>query len=276
MLCQFKIDVNMNKIHVSFSSVYKIFSLYFGYCHKPVINHVYPNLDSQIERLIPLYGGIHMIKTFNKKMIAAIVAGTFLFVGAIAPFAVKAATADKNERPRFHQRQIDPQQAAARLSEAFGISQATVLKYHNDGYPFHDLGKAAFLAKASGKTFEDVLALKTGEKTWRTVAEELGVSREQMRATRQDLQAERISSKLNISKATVTDLQSKGYRGHDIAMAGILSKKTGKSAQNILNMKQINNTWFAVAESLEVDKEAFAAEMKEFRGSVPFNKGRCR
>lgn len=200
---------------------------------------------------------------FSKKTIATLVAGTFLLVGAALPFAVNAASSEKQDRPAMHQRKIDPEKAAERISQHFGVSKEVVLKYQNQGYTFRDLTKAAFLAKASGKSFENVVALKTSDKTWKTVAQELGVTKEQMKATHRELTADRITAKTGMNKAEVTGLMEQGYRGRDIAMAGLLSKKSSRSASDIIQLKKINNTWLDVADAIGVDKEAFKAELKE-------------
>lgn len=200
---------------------------------------------------------------FSKKTIATMVAGTFLFVGAVLPFAVHAASSLKQDKPAMHQRKIDPGKAASRISEHFGISKESVLKYQSQGYSFRDLKKAAFLAKASGKSFESVVALKTTDKTWKTVVQDLGVTKEQMKATHRELTADRVTAKTGMNRAEVTGLLEQGYKGRDIAMAGLLSKKSSRSAGDIIQLKKINNTWFEVAGAIGVDKEAFKAELKE-------------
>lgn len=203
-----------------------------------------------------------MKNRFSKKAIATIVAGTFLFVGAVVPFAVHAAT-EKQERPAMHQRKIDPEKAAERISQHFGVPKDSILKYQNQGRSFRDLSKAAFLAKASGKSFESVITLKTTDKNWKEVAQELGVTKEQMKSTHRELASNRISEKTGMSKTDVTGLLDQGYKGRDISMAGLLSKKTDRSAYDILQLKKINNTWLDVADALGVDKDAFKAELKQ-------------
>lgn len=204
-----------------------------------------------------------MNNRFSKKTIASLVAGTFLLVGVALPFAVQAATSEKQDRPAMCQRKVDPEKAAARISQHFGISKESVLKYQNQGYTFRDLTKAAFLAKASGKPFESVVVLKTTDKTWKTIAQELGVTKEQMKSTHRELAADRINAKTGMDKAEITGLMEQGYKGRDITMAGLLSKKTNRSASDIIQLKKINNRWLDVAETIGVDRDAFKAELKE-------------
>ena len=160
----------------------------------------------------------------------------------------QAAQGDK-DRPGFGQRQVDPDKAAERLAEVFGIDKATVLDHYNNGVKFRDIGRAAFLAKASGKTLDDVLALKTADNKWRDVAKTLGITKEQAKATHRALTADRLSAKLGFDRQATLGLLDNGYRPRDVAVAGLLAGNTGKTSQEILDMKKINNTWRDVADS---------------------------
>lgn len=59
--------------------------------------------------------------------------------------------------------------------------------YHSRVHPGGAM-HAAVLAKVSGKSLEDVLALKTEKKTWKEVASELRVSQDQVKEERKKLQ----------------------------------------------------------------------------------------
>ena len=210
----------------------------------------------------------------TKKTIAAVVAGTFIYAGIIAPFAVQAAASEKKERPAIHQRKFDSEKATARLSKQFGIGQNTIKKYQEQGYTFRDIARGAVLAKTSGKPFENVMALKTTDKNWKAITEELGVTPDQIKSVRQEIAIERITEKTKMNNNEVSALVNQGYKGRDIMMAGMVSKKTDRSPSDIIQLKKINNTWLDVAEAVGVDKESFKAELKEMRKHSPHYKGR--
>lgn len=200
----------------------------------------------------------------SKKTVALIALGAFILLVAAAPFVAQAAQGDK-DRPGFAQRQFDPDKAAERLAEVYGIDKAAILAHYNNGVKFRDIGHAAFLAKATGKSLDDVLALKTDDNKWRDVVKSLGVTREQVKATRQALAADRLNTKLGLDREATLGLLEQGYRPGDIAFAGLLADNTGKSSQEVLDMKKINNTWRDVAENLGVSKDTMRQDIQKMR-----------
>jgi predicted transcriptional regulator len=215
------------------------------------------------------------MKIVSKKTIAAMIAGTFIIAGAASPFIVQAADTQETSSS-YHQkqekRQINPEEAAKRISDTFGIDQATILKYHNDGMKFRDISKAAFLAKAGNKSINDVISQKTPTNTWKDVAAALGITKEQMKATHQDIAATHLNKKTGISKKTALDLLHQGYHPRDIGMASELSKNTKKPIKDILSLKKINNTWSDVAKELGINTETFKQDLKEI-GHGPHHRG---
>lgn len=204
------------------------------------------------------------MRLVSKKTVAIFVLGAFVLAGAaLSPFA-QAAEAEK-ARPAVEKRQHDPAKAAQRLSETYGISKETILTRVNGGASIRDAHRAAFLAKASGKSFDEVLDLKTGGNTWKDVAKNLGVTKEQAKATHQGLSADRLSAKLGFDRATVLGLLEQGYKTRDIAVAGLLAENTGKTPASVLEMKRINNTWRDVAGSLGVSDETLKQDMLKLK-----------
>ncbi len=202
------------------------------------------------------------MKLVSSKTVVAVALAALLLVGAAAPLFAQSAQGDQ-ARPAKAHHQMDPAKVAARLAETYGISQDTVLARLNSGTGAKDVHAAAFLAKASGKTFDEVLDLKKSDNTWKDVAKTLGVTREQMKATRQAMTADRLSAKLGFDRDTALNLLDQGYRSHDIAMAGLLAENTGKTPASILDMKKINNTWRDVASSLGVSNDTLKQDMKK-------------
>lgn len=206
------------------------------------------------------------MKILSKKTIAALVAGTFIMAGAITPFIVNAnsKTTDDN-RPAYHQQKLTPEQKAQRMSQVFGVSQADILKYNTTGMSFKDIGRAAFLANASGKDLSEVISHKTASNTWKDVSMEIGVTKEQFKAAAQNMTANRLNVKLGLDRQTTLDLLHQGHKARNIAMAGLLSKDSGKSINDILAMKTKDNKWQDVAKSLGVNDDTFKKDVKQVK-----------
>lgn len=204
----------------------------------------------------------------SKRTVAALVLGAFLLAGAAAPFIVSAAEEHKS-RPAVEKRQFSPAQAAERLAETYGVSKETVLNQFTSGVKFRDIHRAAFLAKASDRPLDEVLALKKSDNTWKDVAQTLGVTREKAKATRHTLVADRLNAKLGFDRATTLDLLGQGYKPRDITVAGLLAENTGKAPADVLALKKINNTWRDVAGTLGVSDETFKQDMTKLRQAFP-------
>ncbi len=204
------------------------------------------------------------MRLVSKKTVAIFVLGAFVLAGAALSPLAQAAEAEK-ARPAHEKRQHDPDKAAQRLAEIYGISKDTILARVNGGASVRDIHRAAFLAKASGKTFDEVLDLKTGDTTWKDVAKNLGVTKEQTKAAFHALSADRLNAKLGLDRATVLGLLEQGYKSRDIAMAGLLAENADKTPASVLEMKKINNTWRDVAGSLGVSDETLKQDMLKLR-----------
>lgn len=203
----------------------------------------------------------------SKNKLMAMVAGTFIIASVASPFIVQASEVQQPPT-RQHQkseklRQITPEQSAQRLSATFGIEQATILQYNANGMSFKDIGRAAFLANASGKSLADVITHKTANNNWKDVSKDLGITKEQMHAAGQNMVANHLNQKTGLAKKITLDLLQQGYHPQDIGMAAELTKNTNKPITEILSLKKINNRWSDVASSLGVDKETFKNDRKE-------------
>lgn len=203
------------------------------------------------------------------------VAGTFIIAGAASPFIVQAAETEKTPSA-YHQRQekkqMSPEEAAKRISNTFGIDQSTILNYNNNGMSFKDIGKAAFLAKAGGKSIDSVISKKTADNNWKDVAQSLGITKEQIKAAHQDMAANQLNKRTGIDKKAALNLLKDGYRPHDIGMASQLANATKKPIKDVLSLKKINNTWSDVAKKLGIDAETFKKDFKGM-GHGPHHKG---
>jgi hypothetical protein len=215
------------------------------------------------------------MKILSRKTIASLIAGTFIIAGAASPFIVQAADTQASPsslHDKQQKQQINPEEVVKRMSDTFGIDQAIILKYYNSGMKFNDIGRAAFLAKASGKSIEDVMSKKTADNKWGDVAKSMGITKEQMQVTRQNMAADHLNKKIGLDKKTALNLLQQGYHSRDIGMASELAKNTKKPINDILSLKKINNTWSDVAKTLGVDEQTFKNDLKEM-GRTPGHKG---
>ncbi|MDU2064348.1 MAG: hypothetical protein E6713_05835 [Sporomusaceae bacterium] len=213
-----------------------------------------------------------MKQIFNKQRILGLTAGIAILAGTMSPFVVNASPQFEGgeQPPIVHQGKFapNPNQFAEHVSSVFGVSKDEVLKYQQEHIAFRDIFRASFLAKASGKSLTEVMQAKTYDNTWKDVAQTLGVSKEQMKATRNDIAATRMEQKLKISKQTSLDLLGQGYHPRDITVANALAQNTGKSIGDILAQKRINNSWQDVAASLGVDENTFKEDMKSIHKAM--------
>ena len=211
------------------------------------------------------------MKMMTKKMVAGMAAGAVLLMGGLT--YVQAAQDNGAEQSRLERQgkpghrqppQMNKDKAAQRIADTFRVDKEEVLTALNNNADFRDVGHAAMLAKISGKSFKDVLAMKTKDNHWSDVQKSLGISREQMKNEMDGLTAARIAERGNVTVDTAKALLKAGYHERDIQAAGFLAKASGREIQSVLDMKKINNRWEDVAKSLGVDAKEF------FRG----NRGR--
>ena len=112
----------------------------------------------------------------QRKIVAGIVAGLVLTAGGFGVLSAqsqdKAAVQPRycmtqGERPDGQPPRMTTDEVAKHIAASFGVDEKQVKSALDDNKDFRDIGQAAMLAKISGKSFEDVLALKTDDKDWR-------------------------------------------------------------------------------------------------------------
>ena len=160
--------------------------------------------------------------------------------------------------------QVDPEKAAKHIAEAFCIDESEVRAAIEAKRDFRDIGHAAMLAKISGESFKDVLALKRDGKDWREVDGELHITREQIRGVMMEIEARHLAVRSNISEGKALALLRDGYRSFDVFEAAEIANASGKDIQSVLDRKKINNHWEDVARGFDVDPEL----LREHRGTV--------
>ncbi len=207
----------------------------------------------------------------NKKLIMAMAAGGVLLGASLFGLTGEAAEAQGHHGgPPMGQHHMGPgpwrmndKDAAARAAEMFGVDEAEVSAYLAENpRAFRDIFPCSMLARTSGHSFAEVMAIYEEQGDWRAVGESLGVTREMIHETMGELMAARLADdKTNLTPGEARELLREGYHPRDVRAAGILGKAANKSAIDILAMKKINNGWDDVAKELGLDaavlREAF-------------------
>lgn len=215
----------------------------------------------------------------QRKIVAGVVAGLVLTVGGFG--MLSAQSQDKtdlrprycvtqDERPDGQPPKMTTDEVAQHIAESFGVDAKQVKSALDEQKDFRDIGRAAMLAKISGKSFADVMALKTDDKDWRDIESSLGVTREKVRQLRIEMTAKDLSRDGVIDEEGALKLLKDGYEPWDISCASILAEAAGKDIQSVLDLKKINNRWGDVADQLGVDRK----ELKKFHGTGPHGMGR--
>lgn len=188
------------------------------------------------------------MRNFSKKILAGLLGGALLFTG-VQTFAAPDTAPDK-DAPRHMERVRDDGKLAKHLSEKYGVDSAQVESALKDGVHIEDVRTAAILAKLSGKSFSEVLAMKVD---WPQVAQQLGVSREQFKNFIEQERHEALAKRTGLDVNTLKSLLKDGYDPRDIDIAAKIAKASGKSVKSVLEKRKINNTWEDVAKSFGVD-----------------------
>ena len=198
----------------------------------------------------------------KKRLLSGMLAGAVLLAGTISYAGAAAAQDSGQANARMERRdnmrpgqmpQLDASKIAKHVAEQFGVKESEVLAALNDKRNFRDIAYTAILAKISGKSFSDVLAMKTKDNHWRDVQKSLGVTKEQMRAEQIEMTAAHLALSGDLTRAQAKEMLQNGYRPMDIAMAARIAKEKNEDIQIVLDSKKLNNTWWDVAKEFGVD-----------------------
>ncbi len=196
----------------------------------------------------------------NRRIAIGLLSGFVLLAGSTAAYTVQAARATDTQIIAAHGQkppklpQMDADKAAQHLTDTFGVNKEEVLSYaKTNNNDFRNAFQGAMLSKISGKSFTDVMSLKTSDNHWKDVEDSLGINQQQIRDLKQNMLAAHLAQDGNISEDAAQQFLKQGYHPRDIQAAAILAKASNKDIQVVLSKKAINNSWKDVAESLQVD-----------------------
>lgn len=187
------------------------------------------------------------MSNFKKKILAGLLGGALLFTGS-QTFAAPPEMPEERDWQAEEAAHVGGW--AKFISKHYGVDTAQVEAALKDGVHIEDIKHAAVLAKLSGKSFSDVLAMKVD---WSQVAEKLGVTRKQMHEFFKREKEESFAKHAGIDVKTLQSLRKDGYKIRDIDIAAKIAKASGKDVKTVLGKRKINNTWGDVAKSFGVD-----------------------
>jgi len=203
------------------------------------------------------------MRNFKQKILAGLLGGALIFSGA-QTFAAPP------DAPWQEEAAANRDGWAKYFAERYGIDAAQIEQALNNRVHIEDIKQAAILAKLSGKNFSDVLAMKVD---WDQVAEQLGVSREQLKTFREQERDEMIAKRTGLDINTYKSLLKDGYRPRDIDIAARIAKAANKNVKDVLGKRKINNSWKDVAKSYGVDmKTIMPPPPGHHRGERPTQK----
>jgi len=239
-----------------------------------------------------------MSKRFTRKWLIIGIA-LALAVSMVGP-TLAAAAPKQDDRPPaaavHHHRGVPkaPEAGKALLFEGLlkelGVTDANLAAYKTQGHSPADVLRAAVLAKMTGKTVDQVLAMKTPTNNWQDVLGTLNVKvadvRKEMRtllagARKEAGQEIRLSKRawprakghrqdaalffkaIGLDQDTLQQYVAKGYRRADVVKAGVLAKVSGKTIDQILAMKTASNTWEDVTASLGLTRQSIRTELQK-------------
>jgi hypothetical protein len=169
-----------------------------------------------------------------------------------------------------------PAAAQARMEAISSVlgGDGVVEELLEDGYTPRDLMVLAGLMECTGEDLDTLLTLKEDLGTWAEVAEELGVTRQDMaeafkeifpdgwkkrhgkRAHRRAVRV-RVGRLYDGDRETIEGLHEEGFKPGEMAIIGVLYTLSGTPAEAVAAMKTNENTWDDVAAELGVNMDAF-------------------
>lgn len=197
------------------------------------------------------------MKNSYKKIFVGLAAGAIIATGSAMLLDTANAAAQTNRtRPVVTQEQpprFNLNEMAQKLATDCNVNAEEIVSYCNNGGYFREACEAAHIAKLSGRSFNDVVNAKTNANNWQQVAEQFGVTREELQNERRSMMANQIAAGSNINAAAAMQLLQEGYDSRDIEIAARLAAASGKDVHAVMEMKKVNNRWSDVAKELGVD-----------------------
>lgn len=193
------------------------------------------------------------MKNSYKKIFVGLAAGAIIATGSAMLLDTASAAAQRPVVTQEQPSRFSLNDMAQKLAADCNVNAEDIVSYCNNGGYFRDACEAAHIAKLSGKSFNDVVNAKTNANNWQQVAEQFGVTREELQNEHRSMMAARIAADSSINSAAAMQLLQEGYDRRDIEIAARLAAASGKDVHAVMGMKKVNNRWSDVAKELGVD-----------------------
>lgn len=145
------------------------------------------------------------------------------------------------------------------LSTVFGVEKAQLVRRRMSGTGGDDLWVAISLGKKKGIAFENLLAARSKEGSWKTALLKSGVKPTDLdgevaaafkggndRALATAVADEAISGKLGVGTRDLKELRARGAATPELVLAGFLGKRTGRAAQALWSEVRVGKTSWGV------------------------------
>ena len=159
------------------------------------------------------------MRNFTKKFFVGLLGSALIFTGSQAMAAPSEMPGHGKDWQKEAAANIDGW--SKYFSEKYGVDSAQIEKALKDGVHIDDIHSAAVLAKISGKSFSDVLAMKVD---WPQVAEKLGVTRDQLKEFNKQEHEKMLVERTGLDIQTLNSLRKEGYSPRDIGIAAKIAK----------------------------------------------------
>ena len=202
------------------------------------------------------------------KVLSLLVVFAFLFSILGMTADIQAKNKDNTNHPM--KREMKDQtvynidQASERLANMFDVDKSTIISYCSEGYKVRELYIVGIITQASGKSFKEVMALKTPDNNFFNIAKKLGVSQDDAISISEELSLNEVVEYLQIDRKVFDNLVKENYRYRDIILAGIVSKHAKKPVNEIILLKKTNNTWFEVAADFNITVNGLLYDAENF------------
>lgn len=202
------------------------------------------------------------MKRSTRKNIVGITLGVLIVGGSIGSLAHAHEPAGHTAAPPLAHGQMDSAHAnvqmsseeiAKHLSEMFNVSETEVKQAIDAKKDLFDIGQAAMFAKISGKSFNDVMAMRDSGKTWEQIGDALNIMEDDVQRELDKIEIMHITMRGDVDGKTANALYEEGYAPRDIDAAGIIAKASGKDVREVLERKTMKNSWKDVAKAFGVD-----------------------
>ena len=168
---------------------------------------------------------------------------------------------------------LSPEDQIWSIHYKYEIPEEQVQTLLERGIRFGEIDQAALLSCLSGKSLEEILAMRK-EDPWGVIKKKLGLTPASYEKAYLLHRADRLHRFYGMEKERAFALLSEGYPNHWIRLAYLLEKHSGQKMEVIIHSRKKAERWKAYAErELHVQPEDFTRWIQETRNpALPVKK----